>query len=230
MAWLTRDRYPRLLFGVLLLEWAAWAVAPPDRLTWLAENALFFAAVPVLVWTWYRFRLSNVSYTLVFLYLSLHLVGAHYGYSNVPFDWVRLGTERNHYDRIVHFSFGLLMAYPVREVFHRVAHARGFWGYYLPLDVTLAFSAVYEVIEWLFASVAAPEQGTAFLGSQGDPFDAVKDMALAGAGAALTMTITALIGWRFNADFWREWRASLRLRRSDPRGEVSMSKWLRRSR
>jgi putative membrane protein len=145
----------------------------------------------------------------------------------VPYEWVRLGTERNHYDRIVHFSFGLLMAYPIREVFHRVAHARGFWGYYLPLDVTLAFSALYEVLEWLFATVAAPEQGTAFLGSQGDPFDAVKDMALAGTGAALTMGVTALIGWRFNRDFWREWRASLRVRRTEPRGEVTLARWRR---
>lgn len=227
MGFFASERYPKVLFGLFVAEWAAWAVAPPDRATWLAENVLVFLFVPLLLWTWYRFRLSNVSYTLVFAYLSLHVVGAHWGYSNVPFEWVKLGTGRNHYDRIVHFSFGLLMAYPIREVFHRVAHARGFWGYYLPLDVTLAFSAAYEVLEWVFVLVASEGQGAAFLGAQGDEFDAVKDMALAGSGAVITMSLTALIGWRFNRDFWREWRASLRLRRTEPRGEVTLAKWRR---
>lgn len=227
MGFFASDRYPRVLFGLFLVEWVAWAIAPPDRATWFAENILVFLFVPLVLWTWWRFRLSNVSYTLVFLYLSLHVVGAHYGYSNVPFEWVKFGTGRNHYDRLVHFSFGLLMAYPIREVFHRVANARGFWGYYLPLDVTLAFSAVYEVFEWVFSLVASQGQGAAFLGSQGDEFDAVKDMALAGTGAVIAMTITALIGWRFNRDFLREWRASLKLGRSEPRGEVTFSKWRR---
>lgn len=218
-------RIPLVLGALLLAEWAYWAIAPPDRLTWLAENALVFAAAPVLVWTYFRFRLSNLSYALIFLFLSLHLVGAHTGYSNVPYEWAHLGTERNHYDRIVHFSFGLLMAYPIREVFHRIAHARGFWGYYLPLDVTLAFSALYEVLEWLFALAAGPEQGAAFLGSQGDEFDAVKDMALAGSGAFLAMLVTMLVAWRLDPSWGREMRASLRIGKSEPMGERRLLRW-----
>ena len=120
-------------------------------------------------------------------------MGAHYTYSLVPYDaWVEAltgrtlssltGWERNHFDRLVHFSYGLLLAYPAREVFLRVADVRGFWGYYLPLDVVMATSMLYELIEWGAASVFGGDLGVAYLGTQGDPWDAQKDMALATAG------------------------------------------------
>ena len=112
-----------------------------------------------LVLTRRLFPLSNVSYTLIFVYLCLHTIGAHYTYAQVPYDhWSRAafgrgvseltGWKRNQFDRLVHFCFGFLLAYPIREVFLRVAGARGFWGYYLPLDVTMSFSMLYELIEW----------------------------------------------------------------------------------
>ena len=94
-----------------------------------------------------------------------------------------LGLERNHFDRLVHFSYGLLMAYPMREMFLRVADARGFWGYFLPLDLTLSTSALFELFEWLAAELFGGDLGVAYLGSQGDPWDAQKDMAMAGLGA-----------------------------------------------
>lgn len=106
-------------------------------------------------------------------------------------DW--FGFNRNHFDRVVHFSFGLLMAYPIREVFLRVAHTKGFFSYYLPFDVTLAFSGAYEIIERLVAVLVSPDAGDAYLGTQGDVWDAQKDMALAAAGAVLCMIATGLI-------------------------------------
>ena len=90
-----------------------------------------------------------------------------------------LGLERNHFDRLVHFSYGLLMAYPMRELFLRVADARGFWGYFLPLDLTLSTSALFELFEWVAAELFGGDLGVAYLGSQGDIWDAQKDMALA---------------------------------------------------
>ena len=93
----------------------------------------------------------------------------------------------------VHFSFGLMMAYPIREVFLRVANARGFWAYYLPLDVTLAFSALYEIMEMVIATLVAPGTGDAWLGTQGDIWDAQKDMGLAALGALICMVITATV-------------------------------------
>ena len=95
-----------------------------------------------------------------------------------------LGLERNHFDRLVHFSYGLLLAYPMRELFLRVADARGFWGYFLPLDLTLSTSAIFELFEWAAAELFGGDLGVAYLGSQGDMWDAQKDMALAGLGAA----------------------------------------------
>lgn len=222
---LRHPRLPLFLAGALLVLWAALAVAPKHRDDWLLENLLVFAFVPVLAFTFRRFRLSNVSYVLIAVYLALHLVGAHYTYSEVPIDWGALGFERNHYDRVVHLAFGLLLAYPIREVFLRVARAKGFWSYYLPLDVTLAFSAVYEMIEMAAAYVVAPELGDAFLGSQGDPFDAVKDMMLAGLGATVAMLVTAFVNWRYNKRFADDWRGSFDVHDPEPRGERSMERW-----
>ena len=130
------------------------------------------------------------------------------------------------YDRLVHFSFGFLLAYPIREVFIRIAKVKGFWGYYLPFDVTLSFSGGYEIREWITAQVSDPNAGMAFLGAQGDVWDAQKDMLMAGIGALLAMIVIALINLRYNPDFWKEMKASFRLSRDDrPLGEVKIKDW-----
>jgi putative membrane protein len=179
-----------------------------------------------------------VSYTLLFLFLCLHTVGAHYTYSLVPYDaWFRsltgrtlssvTGWERNHFDRLVHLLYGLLLAYPAREVFLRVADVHGFWGYYLPLDVAMATSMLYELIEWGAASAFGGELGTAYLGTQGDPWDAQKDMALATVGAVIAMLVTAAINWRYQRDFAREWAESLSVKGRRPLGEDLLARRLR---
>ena len=134
------------------------------------ENILVVITVPALVLTHRRFPLSDVSYILLTLFLMLHAVGAHYTYAEVPFGfWLQsaCGFARNHFDRIVHFSFGLLVAYPIREAFLRLVTARGFWAYYFPLDVTLAFSGLYEILEMIVARTVSPQAGDAYLGTQG---------------------------------------------------------------
>src|SRR5512139_1037774 len=113
----------------------------------------------------------------------------------------------------------LLLAYPIREVFLRVADVRGFWGYYLPLDVTMATSMLYELIEWGAAVYFGGELGVAYLGTQGDPWDAQKDMALATIGGILAMLITAALNWRYQRDFAQEWADSLRVKDGTPLGE-----------
>ena len=110
-----------------------------------------------------------------------------------------MGWERNHFDRLVHFFYGLLLAYPMREMFLRVADVRGFWGYFLPLDVTMSTSMLYELIEWAAAESSAATSAQAYLGTQGDEWDAHKDMALASLGALIAMLVTALINWRLPA-------------------------------
>jgi len=195
----TRFRDHRLLqvlAGAYALVWIVAAIRPLDRHDWFLENLLVVALVAILVGTYRAFPLSDLSYLLLTAFMTLHAVGAHYTYANVPLGfWIQntFGFARNHFDRVVHFSFGLLMAYPIREVFLRVANARGFWAYYLPLDVTLAFSALYEIIEMVVATMVAPGTGDAWLGTQGDVWDPQKDMGLAALGALLCMCVTALV-------------------------------------
>ena len=167
--------------------------------------------------------------------MVLHTIGARYTYSEFPYEaWTKsifgvginelLGFTRNHYDRLVHFSFGLLMAYPVREIFLRIASVKGFWGYYLPLDVMAAFSMVYELIEWAVALVFGGELEMTYLGTQGDIWDAHKDMALATLGALISMVIVAFINYRYKPDFKKEIESSLSVKRKTPLGEVELER------
>lgn len=191
-----RNRLLQALVAWYAVIWVVTAIHPLFPADWLLENILALIAITGLVATYRIFRLSDLSYLLITAFMTLHAVGAHYTYAEVPLgEWMQsaFGLSRNHYDRLVHFSFGLLLAYPVREVFLRVASTRGIWAYYLPLDVTLAFSALYEIVEWLVAAMVAPQAGDAYLGTQGDIWDAQKDMLAAGIGALLCMIITVIV-------------------------------------
>ena len=231
----SRRTYLLILLAVVFAV-ALWAaIAPADRPTWMLENALFVAGLAILLATYSRLPLSRVSYTLIAIFMCLHEVGAHYMYANVPYDsWCRsvsglsidalCGFERNMYDRFVHFSYGLLLAYPMREVVLRVADVKGFWGYFLPLDVTMSTSMLYELIEWGASNVFGEGTGMAYLGTQGDPWDSHKDMLLASLGALTSMLITALVNWRSQRDFGREWADSLRVHHPRPLGEEVLAR------
>ncbi len=229
---MTSRTYKVVLLVVFALVWAWSAWNPLYPHDWLLENYLVFVAVPLILVTGYWFKLSNVSYTLITLFMILHVIGAHYTYSEVPFgfkiqDW--LGADRNMYDRLVHFSYGLLLAYPVREIFIRLAHAKGVWTYFFPVDITLAASAIYEIIEWRTAANVDMSAGLAFLGSQGDIWDAQKDMLLAGIGALIAMLIVFAINAYFKKGFWREMWESIKPRKHDaPLGEVKLGEYLDR--
>lgn len=208
------------VFGAVWL-WSGWA--PWHRQDWLLENALVAVALPVLWAIYRRLPFSRLSWTLVCVFLCLHQLGAHYTYSEVPYEawWRRLtggsfnaliGWDRNNFDRIIHVLYGLLLAYPVREIFLHLVKVRGFWSYFLPLDLTLSSSALYEMIEWAAAEVFGGDLGAAYLGTQGDPWDAQKDMALATAGALVAMLVNALVNWKCQRDFAREWVDSLTVR------------------
>ena len=203
--------------------------------TWFLENTPVALTGLLLVSTYRRLPLSRVSYTLIFLFTCLHETGAHWTYAQVPYDdfWLRhfgvtlseqLGFTRNHFDRLVHFAYGLLLAYPLREVFLRVADVRGFWGYFLPLDFTMSTSMLYELLEWATAAVVGSDASNDFLGSQGDVWDAHKDMALASLGALIAMTLIALVTWRYKRDFAREFGESLKIKPSAPLGEDEIAR------
>ena len=182
----------RAIVSVCAIFWAALAVSPASRVGWALEQAPVVAVVLVLAGTYRALPLSNRSYGLIAIFVALHSIGAHYGYGYVPLGyWLRdaFDLSRNHYDRIVHFASGLLITYPIREIILRTSGLRGFWAYYLPLDVVIATSGAYEILEMLVVMTIHPEQGVMYLGTQVDPWDTQKDMAMAASGALLAMTI-----------------------------------------
>ncbi len=226
------NNYHKFLLIIFACVWIWSAINPSSINDWLLENILIFIFVPFILITARHFKLSNLSYTLITLFLIAHVVGSHYTYPEVPFGFFLqdlFGSSRNMYDRFVHFSFGLLMAYPIREIFIRITQVRGIWGYYLPLDVTLSFSALYEIIEWGTVILVNPGDGIAFLGAQGDMWDAQKDMASAGGGAVITMFITGLFHYIYNKrHFITDFKRSLTARRGDkPLGEIAIKRILR---
>jgi putative membrane protein len=190
------DRIVQALLGCYVIVWIVLAVSPVDRKDWLLENLLAMTLGLTLVGTYRTFAFSDLSYILITVFMTLHAIGAHYTYSKVPLGfWLKdaFDLSRNHFDRIVHFAFGLLLAYPIRELLLRTAHVRGFWSYYLPVSATLALSGLFEVIESWVAQIVSPELGDAYLGTQGDVWDAQKDMTAAFIGALIAILLTLTI-------------------------------------
>jgi putative membrane protein len=216
---LAENRFLQVLLLLYLALWSLAAVAPHDRSDWLLENLLVFAVAALLAATHRRLTLSNFSYLLLFVFLALHAVGAHYTYSLTPPGfWVQaaLDLPRNPYDRFVHFTFGLLLVYPIREVARRVLHLHGAWSYAVPLLAALSLSSSYEIVESWAARLVDPDLGTAFLGTQGDEWDAQKDMSLALVGALLGLAATALYRRRTGREPWTILQLAGRGSRSDP--------------
>jgi putative membrane protein len=161
-------------------------------------------AAIVLLANSHRFvALSRSSFALLVAFLLLHVLGARYIYSYVPYDdWTqrlwgfrltdRFGLSRNHYDRVVHFAFGLLGVPPVREVLARRFQVRGRIGLYFAVEFVLATSLLYELFEWGLTIVLSPQDAGAYNGEQGDRWDAQKDMACALVGAVLSACVLAL--------------------------------------
>lgn len=167
-----------LLLGYLaLFTWAA--IEPYDRATWWAENIpIVLIALTLVVLYWRGIVFSPASYVLMSVLLYMHTIGGHYTFERVPFGFVTglFNFERNHYDRIAHFSVGFY-AYPIAEMLVRTKAVRSRLVLFLFPVFTIAFVAMsYELIEWWYAAVEGGESGAAFLGSQGDIWDAQQDM------------------------------------------------------
>lgn len=192
--------YRNKLVLIGLLTWyvivSVWtAQSPADPQFWLLASILPTVFVLVLIVTHRAFPLSHASYALITVFLTLHTIGVHYTYAQVPVgQWVEqvLHLGRNHFDRVVHFSFGFLLAYPMEELFRLCADVRGWLVYYLPVMTILGLSGLWEIIESWVAGAVHPELGITYLGSQGDVWDAQKDMAAALYGALLCVALIAM--------------------------------------
>lgn len=165
----------------------AWsAIRPLNPTDYLIEIATPVGGFVLLAATHRRFRFTSLCYALMFLEALVLIVGAHYTHERVPlFEWLKpaFGWQRNHYDRFAHFAVGFLMVTPVRELLRRQTPLRNRWLGALSATVILAFAAFYEITEWWIAVTASPGAAEAYLGSQGDPWDAQKDMLMDGLGA-----------------------------------------------
>lgn len=193
---LKTNRWLQFFIVIFLLCWVNSFVGNTDTSNWLLENTLVFLFLGFLIYSYKKHQFSDVSYLLICVYLCLHVYGSKYTYAENPLGyWLKdgLGWSRNHYDRIVHFSFGFLLAYPMREMFLKWLRFPDWVAWTLPIEITLSISGFYELIEWGVADILFKEQGAAYLGTQGDIWDAQKDMFLAFSGAIIATTIVSVI-------------------------------------
>jgi putative membrane protein len=191
-----RDRREPLVLWTLTCLVLAWSgYEPADRTVWLMEVAPVLVGGAVLALTYRRFPLTPLAYRLIFVFALILMVGGKYTYADVPVgNWARdvFLLRRNHFDRVGHFFQGVIPAILARELLLRKTPLRpGQAVFWIGVAAALAVSASYELLEWFSAVTTAPEQGTAFLGTQGDEWDAQKDMLMATLGAVLVQVLAA---------------------------------------
>jgi len=187
----TVNRLPvALLVGYLFLS-VVLAVNPHDRATWWAENLPIWMIVATLIATHRFFQFSSVAYLMMSVLIYLHTIGGHFTFERVPFDFVTdfFGFERNNFDRLAHFSVGFY-AYAIVEFLwvKKLSPSRWVVSLFAVFAIFTA-AATYEIIEWIYAAVSDPEAGAAFLGSQGDIWDAQKDMLADGLGSIVAVIL-----------------------------------------
>jgi len=188
---MSSGKYPLVLLIIVLVFWVWSGIGPHDtRLTWVLETFPFMIALPVLLLTYKRFPLTSLTYTLIAVHAMVLMLGGHYSYAKVPLgfwmeDW--FGWTRNNYDKIGHFMQGFVPTICVREIVTRTSPLKpGKWLDFISISIPLAFSAIYEIIEWL-ASLSNPTDTEAFLGTQGYIWDTQTDMFLCLIGSAAAL-------------------------------------------
>jgi putative membrane protein len=174
-----KSNFPAILLIAYAILLVALAFNPVDRTTWFVENLTVWIIVSVLLGLYVKgIRFSNLAYGLMAVLIYLHTIGGHYTFALVPFGWVTdfFGFQRNHFDRIAHFSVGFY-AFAIAEwLWAKRLVGNRFLLFTYPVFVIATIAMSYELIEWIYAASAAPEAGAAYLGSQGDIWDAQKDM------------------------------------------------------
>ena len=168
--------YPLLI--IYIIEFIILAISPTDRTNWFVENITIVIIVIGIFFANKKFKFSNIACIMMFILVFLHTIWWHYSFANVPFDFITnlFWFERNHFDRIAHFSVWFY-AYPFAEILNKVYNIKyKFILFFFPLFFIMSVAWLYEIIEWIYAVLANPEAGTAFLGSQWDIWDAQKDM------------------------------------------------------
>lgn len=156
--------------SIFMVVWINTFLGTTDLNNWLLENTLTFLSLIFLVTSFRKYQFSDTTYLFVCIYLCMHVYGSKYTYAENPLGYYLqdlLHTSRNQYDRIVHFSFGFLLAYPIRELFIQWLKYPKSAAWITPIEITLSIGGIYELIEWAVADIFFTEQGTAYLGTQG---------------------------------------------------------------
>lgn len=184
--------FPHCLLALYVLESVILGINPHSRDVWYVENIPIMGIVLFLVILYSRgIRFSNLGYFFMSILPFLHTIGGHYTFELVPFDWFNnfFGFERNMFDRVGHVTTGFfaygLMEYALK---YKKVSSR-FWAFFLSVCFIGTLAMVYELIEWQYAVIAGGESGAAFLGSQGDIWDAQKDMLMDTLGALFVATV-----------------------------------------
>jgi putative membrane protein len=182
---------PRLLLLAYVAEFALLAIAPYDRSVWWAENIPILLIVLALVVSSRYHVFSNTAYVLMSCLVFLHTIGGHFTFERVPFGLVTdtFGFSRNHFDRVAHFCVGFYAYAAAELLLVRKMVASRLVLFLFPLSIIIAVAGSYEIFEWLYAISADATAGSAVLGSQGDPWDAQKDMLADTLGALCALTI-----------------------------------------
>ena len=170
-------------------------IAPASRAVWLTEMFWAWGLVAILLVTFRKFRFSGVAYACFFVWCILQIIGAHWTFEHVPMQWLTepLGLVRNPYDRIAHFMVGWF-AFPLAELYWRKGWARSVAASaFFAVMTTVAMAGVWEIVEWLYAAIDGGEAGAAFLGSQGDEWDAQKDILCDTLGAVCSALLFLLL-------------------------------------
>ncbi len=170
-------------------------IAPASRAVWLTEMIWAWGLVAILLVTFRKFRFSGVAYACFFVWCILQIIGAHWTFEHVPMRWLTepLGLARNPYDRIAHFMVGWF-AFPLAELYWRKGWARSVAASaFFAVMTTVAMAGIWEIVEWLYAAIDGGEAGAAFLGSQGDEWDAQKDILCDTLGALCSALLFLLL-------------------------------------
>lgn len=182
-----REKTPHLILA-FLLGLCTWSIINPhDMQVWWTEMTAVILLLSALVGTWHRFRFSNTAYVCMAIWCAMQIVGAHYTFEHVPFDAVSrlFGFERNHYDRVAHFAVGL-GGIAIAELLWKLRMVNSIpAAAWFSIVFMLAIAGLWEIVEWAYAEIDGGDAGQAFLGAQGDEWDAQKDMVLDTLGAAL---------------------------------------------
>ncbi|MBK9961731.1 MAG: DUF2238 domain-containing protein [Saprospiraceae bacterium] len=185
-----------LFIIVFVIVWVNTYLGTTDLSNWFLENTLTVLSLIFLITSFKKYQFSDLTYLFICIYLCMHVYGSKYTYAENPLGYYLqdlLHTSRNQYDRIVHFSFGFLLAYPIRELFIQWLKYPKSAAWITPIEISLSIGGIYELIEWAVADIFFTEQGAAYLGTQGDVWDAQKDIFYAFTGAILASSLISLI-------------------------------------